>query len=325
MVFKNAIGIDVSRDTLDAHDYKSGKSIVFTNTQTGFEQMQEWAARSGQTIFCFEHTGMYSLPLAIFLTEANMPFLLVPGLEIKRSLGLTRGKSDKIDARHLARYAYRRRDEISPTTLPSVPIRKLKSLLNLRAKMVKQKAGYQATLREWRQFAGLAKKDILVATSNRLMEELKKQIKKVEKEIQEIINNDKELGRLFKLVTSVKGVGLVLGSSFLVYTNCFTAFASWRKFASYSGIAPFEYQSGTSIKAPRRIHHFANKGLKALLSNAACTSIQFNPEMKVYYQKRLLEGKSKMSTINIIRNKIVSRVFAAVRRGTPYVQTFAYA
>lgn len=324
MVFENAIGIDVSKGTLDAHDYESGKTRKLANTSSGFEQLLNWTVRSKRVIFCFEHTGMYSLPLAIFLSEANLPFILVSGLEIKRSLGLTRGKSDKIDARHLARYAYRRRDEIIPTTLPSLPIQKLKSLLNLRAKMVKQRAGYKATVREWQQFARLAKKDVLVATSIKLIEELKKQIKKVEEEIQDIMKNDKELDRLFRLVTSVKGVGLVLGSSFLVYTNGFTAFVTWRKFASYSGIAPFEYQSGTSIKAPRRIHHFANKTLKTLLSNAATTSIQFNPEMKLYYQKRLQEGKSKMSTINIIRNKIVSRVFAVVRRGTPYVQTAAY-
>jgi hypothetical protein len=69
----------------------------------------------------------------------------------------------------------------------------------------------------------------------------------------------------------------------------------------------------------------ANKKIKALLSNAACSSIQFNPEMKLYYQRRLAEGKDKMSTQNIIRNKIVARVFAAVQRGTPYVDTFQFA
>ena len=65
--------------------------------------------------------------------------------------------------------------------------------------------------------------------------------------------------------------------------------------------------------------------MKALLSNAASTSIQHNAEMRIYYQRRLQEGKSKMSTQNIIRNKIIARVFAAVNRGTPYVDTIKYA
>ena len=69
----------------------------------------------------------------------------------------------------------------------------------------------------------------------------------------------------------------------------------------------------------------ANKRIKTLLSNAATTSIQFNPEMRLYYERRISEGKSKMSTQNIIRNKIVSRVFAVIRRGTPFVDTLGYA
>ena len=324
MSFKNAVGIDVSKATLQVCNYQTAAEIEVTNDPAGFKQLLKWSKTEKEMVFCFEHTGMYSLPLAVFLAEHELPFVMVPGLEIKRSLGLVRGKSDQIDAKHLARYAYLRREELTPSKIPSRSISKLKSLLNLREKMVRQKAGYQATVKEMGSFAKVSKKDVLLASQISVIELLQKQIKKIEEEIKDTISGDPELSRLFKLVTSVKGVGLVLGTSFLVYTNCFVAFDDWRKFASYSGIAPFEYQSGTSIKAPKKVHRFANKKLKALLSNAATTSIQHNPEMKIYYQRRLKKGKNKMSTLNIIRNKIVSRVFAAVRRGTPYVQTMAF-
>jgi len=69
----------------------------------------------------------------------------------------------------------------------------------------------------------------------------------------------------------------------------------------------------------------ANKRMKGLLSNAATTSIRYNPEMKAYNERRLKMGKNKLSTQNIIRNKIVSRVFAVVKRGTPYVDTMQFA
>jgi transposase len=46
--------------------------------------------------------------------------------------------------------------------------------------------------------------------------------------------------------------------------------------------------------------------------------------MKLYYEKRVKTGKPKMSTINVIRNKILSRIFAVVQRGTPYVNTMGY-
>jgi transposase len=58
---------------------------------------------------------------------------------------------------------------------------------------------------------------------------------------------------------------------------------------------------------------------------AAKTSIQYNPEMKKFYERRQEMGKSKMSTINIIRNKIISRMFAVIRRQSPYVDLIKYA
>ena len=190
--------------------------------------------------------------------------------------------------------------------------------------MVGQRAGYQATRREAKAF-GSTNSKLIVEIQNKLIKELNAHIKSVEQQIKQVIASDAVLKKIYDLVTSVKGVGLILGTTMMVYTNCFSTFDDWRKFACYCGIVPFPFQSGTSIRGKQKIHHLANKRLKALLSNAACTSIQFNPEMKAYYQRRIQEGKSKMSTQNIIRNKIVARVFAAVQRGTPYVDTLKYA
>ena len=125
-------------------------------------------------------------------------------------------------------------------------------------------------------------------------------------------------------MVSVKGVGLVLASNFLASTNCFTAFKNSRKFACYAGIAPFEKQSGTSLNSKSRVSHYANKRLKSLLHLSATSAIQADPELKAYYQKRVKSGKSKMSTLNIVRNKIVNRIFAVVSRGTPYVPLYQH-
>ena len=174
-------------------------------------------------------------------------------------------------------------------------------------------------------FMKVGENRMLFRTQEQMIRQLDQQIKKIEKEIRRFISEDDRLKKIYSLVSSVKGVGLVLGGSFMVYTNCFTAFETWRKFACYSGIAPFPNESGTSRKGKKKVHYLANKKLKTLLSNAAATSIQFNPEMRLYYQERLAEGKNEMSTLNIIRNKIVVRVFAVIKRGTPYVETLKYA
>lgn len=111
----------------------------------------------------------------------------------------------------------------------------------------------------------------------------------------------------------------------IVFTEGFTKFDSWRKFASYCGIAPFPKTSGSSIRGRTKVSHLANKKLKSLLSLCAKSSIQYNEERKLYYQKRIDLGKNKMSTINIIRNKILARIFAVINRKSPYVDLMKYA
>ena len=61
--------------------------------------------------------------------------------------------------------------------------------------------------------------------------------------------------------------------------------------------------------------------MKSLLSSCASYAVQYNPEMKAYYEKRIYEGKHSMSTLNIIRNKILARIFARAKRGTSYINT----
>jgi transposase len=327
--YSNAIGIDISRDSFDVHNYKLGTHKEYPNSEPGFKQLLSQARKDhGKDlkgiIICLEHTGLYSLPISVFLTQKKVSFSMVPGLEIKKSLGMVRGKNDKIDAYQISKYAYLRREIIKEFELPSEDILKLKGLLSLRERMVKHRTAYLGHLKELKAFYKKSKNPLLFKTQEQLIKDLSKQIDNIEKEMLEIIENDPELKKLYSLVTSVKGVGLIVGLTFLVYTNAFTAFENWRQFATYSGIAPFSDESGTSRKKPKKVSHMANKRVKTLLSNSASTSIIHNPEMRLYYEKRISEGKSKMSTQNIIRNKIVSRVFAVVKRGTPYVDTLKY-
>jgi transposase len=110
----------------------------------------------------------------------------------------------------------------------------------------------------------------------------------------------------------------------IVLTENFTRFSTARKFACYAGIAPFEHSSGSSIRGRTRVHACANKQIKTLLNMAALSSIQIKGEFREYYERRISEGKHKMSTLNIIRNKIVFRAFAVVQRGTPYVDLYKF-
>ncbi len=330
METKDVVGIDVSKLENEARIHSTQDILTFENNKKGFKKLIDWVFNKSkidikQILFAFEHTGLYSFPLSLFLAENNYSYVLLPGLELKRSMGITRGKNDKMDARRIAKYTYEKRESIKPYEMPVKEVLQLKRLLTLRERLVKQRAGYKASIGEYKQFLVKKHNTVLFDAQEDMIKSLSKQIDRVEKELYKIILKNDSLKKMYNLIVSIKGVGPQTALFLIAYTNGFTRFATWRKFASYCGIAPFPYQSGTSIRGKTKVNNLANKKIKSLLDLCAKSSIQFNMEMKIYYEKRLEEGKSKMGTINIIRNKILSRIFAVVQRGTPYVNTLGYA
>lgn len=330
MKIKQTIGIDISKLTFDVRIYNNQIYASFNNENKGFTEMLKWVTKNNpfktsETLYIFEHTGLYSHLLSVFLTKHSIPFTIVSGLEVKRSLGIVRGKDDKIDATKLARYAYRLRDEIQTYKLPTQQIQVLKRLLSLRERLVKQRAGYKVSYKEQKRIFTKKENQVIFDVEQQMVSLLSKKIIKVEQAIDTVITSNQNLKTQYELITSVKSVGSQTALFIMVYTHAFTKFTTWRKFAAYGGIAPFPNRSGTSIKGKNKVSHLANKKIKCLLDQCAKSAIQHNQEMKLYYNKKVEQGKNKMSVINSVRNKIIARVFAVVERGTPYVDFLKYA
>ena len=153
------------------------------------------------------------------------------------------------------------------------------------------------------------------------IDECESRIEGIEEQIKDLIKSDETMKKNFDLATSVKGVGLVIAAFMLVTTNNFTGFENGRKYACYSGIAPFENTSG-KYKGKTKVSHLANKRMKTLLSNGANSARQWDPELRVYYDRKIQEGKEHNLVINSIKCKLVNRVFAVVKRQTPYVNIY---
>jgi len=330
MKILDTIGIDMSKLTFDVRIHSSQAYVQFKNSKTDFKELLKWSFKNSafskeNILFIFEHTGLYSHQLAVYLTEQKVPFALVPGLEIKRSLGIARGKDDKVDATKIALYGYRLRDELNPYKLPTTQVLSIKRLLSLRERLVKQRAGFKASFKEQKRVLILNKNKTLFDVQEKMIAYLTKQINDVEKQMITLIKCDDKLKKQYELITSIKGLGMQSTLFIIAYTSGFTKFKNARKFASYIGIAPFPNTSGTSLIGRTKVSHLANKKIKSLLDMCSKSAIQHNPEMKKYYEKRVAEGKNKMSTLNIIRNKLVARIFAVVERGSIYVDIMKYA
>jgi transposase len=330
MKFEEVIGIDVSKSTLDACIHSLQIFAQVSNSRKGYIRLLSWVAQStgsslDKVLFCFEHTGIYSYALASHMSERHINYVIVPGLEIKRSLGIQRGKNDQIDAKKIAQYAYRRRDEVTMYQPPEKSINKIRQLLSLREKLVKQRAGFQASLKDQSDFIDRSENKLLFSIPGKLIKELNKQIASIDNELDLVLKENHGIENNYTLITSIIGIGQQTALQLIVITNNFSSFDDYRKLASYAGVAPFPYTSGTSIRGKTKVSSLANKRLKSLLSACAVSAIRHDPEMKVYYNRRTELGKHKMNTINAVRNKLLARVFAVVKRGTPYAPMCQYA
>jgi len=330
MKYTETVGIDVSKDVFDVCIHTSGLHKQFKNNNKDIALFVKWVLKNTkksieEVLVAFEHTGLYSMPLAAYFHKKKYPYCMLSALEVKRSMGVTRGKNDKVDAARIAEHAYIRRDTLDQYSMPALEIFQLQKLLALRVQMVKDRAKYKGTLKEYKLFLKRKDNPVLFTAKENIIARLTTQINKLEIEIMAIINSEESMKDIFVLITSVKGIGMIVAANLIVTTNCFKAFDDSRKYACYAGIAPFEKQSGKSLHTRARVSQLANKKMKSLLNMAASSAILCDPELRLYYQRRVEAGKSKMSTLNIVRNKIVHRVFAVVKRGTPYVPLHLHA
>ena len=150
------------------------------------------------------------------------------------------------------------------------------------------------------------------------LKSISKSIIKAEEKIRELIKQDKEILQNYELITSIPGIGSQNAINMVIATNNFKAFSSAKHLACYAGVVPFQNQSGTIIKR-ERVSKMANKTLKKLLHMAAMAAIRVDVEIKAYYKRKVEEGKNKMSVLNAVRNKLVQRIMAVLKRKTPYV------
>lgn len=326
------IGIDISKSSLDVCILSP--SVVadmhyhqFSNNSKGFVRLLKWINLNSEGLaaecwrVCMENTGLYSLELNCFLHEKGIWQSLENALQIKRSMGVLRGKTDKADCKTIALYAYRFYDSLKQYELPGATLLRLKALFSQRERLVDMHKQIQVGNQSMQGYPPDLVKDIQ-KQNEALLKYLAEQIKESDKAIRECLKQDEELERKSRLIQSIPGVGQQIAAYVLIVSRGMENFATARQFACYSGCAPFEHSSGTSIRGKTKVHFLANRKMKMLLHMAAINAITFNEELKAYYQRKVAEGKSPMSVLNAVRFKLIGRIFSVVKRNEEYQKVY---
>ncbi|TDM00461.1 MAG: IS110 family transposase [Flavobacteriaceae bacterium] len=324
--FSNFLGIDVSKEYFDAviiidNDKSNTVHNQFMNNNKGIKELIKWMkslkSDSLNTLVCLEHTGMYGKIIVQHLLSKEFKLWVEMSLKIIRSIGVQRGKNDKIDAERIALYAMKNQAEADIYQAPRKVISQIKKMISLREHLITTKAMLLRNSNELKTFEPeLAK--LHEKHSKATVKGIETDLKSIEKELDTLIKSDESLANLFEKATSVTGVGKVTALFLICFTNEFKMYDTPRQLACYCGVVPFEYTSGKSVRAKPRVHYMANKKLKKQLHMCAMSSITADGELKEYYQRKVAEGKNKMLVINNIRNKLIHRICACIRNNKVY-------
>jgi len=323
--WKFTLGVDVSKHTLDISCSELQQHIRINNGSEGFSHFLKWCRKLKIDLAdCFlvlEYTGGYEYKLLQFCEAKEIVYARIPGLAIKNSMGITRGKNDKVDALRIAQYGEEKHKSLQASKPLNAAIIRLKELLSYRKRLIRENAGYKTSVAERVHIYGLNKKDIIVKSLQQKQEVNSKIIDKVEGEMMKIVAQDELMNTNFSLITSIKGIGKVNALMTIAYTENFTSFINPRSYAVYVGVIPFDHSSGISIRGRKRVSHIANKELKQELNQAARSAIAWDKELNAYAVNKM-KTKCYKIVLNNVKFKLILRMFAVVKKGEMYVDYY---
>ena len=332
-LLKNFVGVDISKTWFDAAIIKAEYTTQsmhnqFSQTREGFKKMVTWLQQQGvllntETLFCMEYTGIYNTGLVNFLVEQKAQLWVEMPLRIKRSSGFERGSDDKTSAIKIAGYAFRYQDKMQLWRPVDSSIQKIKNLVAQRDRVINAITQLRVPVKELSQCGCNKEAKELEKLQRSPLKALQKTKEAIEQLIVKTAQQDVEITKKIQRVQSIKGIGQVTAVTLLSYTKGFTTFANAKELACYCGVVPFAKRSGISIRFKPTVSPHANKKLKKLLHLCALSAIRYDKEIHAYFERKVAEGKNKMSVINAVRNKLVHRVFAVIRDDRSYEENYA--
>ncbi len=317
------LGMDVSKLTIDYALIDSMDKVLmngqFSNTKIGIQTLLKTLKKNGykdfsSILFGMENTGLYSNPFKAFAVSNDFDLVVSNALDIANSKGIKREKSDTADAYLIAQYLRKSLPTLKLYVPDNEVVVKLKRYQSARQLLLKQRHQIERHINEMKAFVSAKEYNDLKKNLQDTLVGLKKSIVKIDKKIDALMKEDEQIEGNQELIESIPGVGKQTAIALITATNNFETINDPRKIACHAGVAPFKRESGTSLKNKPRVSHLANKRLKVALHMAALSAVKWCQPIKQFYERKVSEGKNKMSALNAVRNKILHIVTALIRK-----------
>jgi transposase len=325
------VGIDIASATFTSAIGVMGekwqivaKAMTFDNTYDSFPKYLKWlrdhSITAENSVLCMEATGVYNEVLTHFLVVNHYVVSIEPPLKVKRAFTPEGSKSDAVDSGQVAEYACRFWDELSVWKPRQETLEQIKTLLTEREQFVVEKTGHVNALK------ALNRKQVRTPLAESLHQSAKSYLEgviaQIEAEIRRLIDQDPSHRHLVGLMISIPGVGLLLAAHLLVAMQASPQPVSPKKLVVFIGICPYEHSSGSSVHHVPTSRHYGPSGLRKVLFLAALSLRAHNDAYKLYFARKVKEGKPPKLVINNIQNRLLKIIVAVVRSDTPFTKDY---
>ena len=304
-IFKEFIGIDVSKDKLDIYISKTGNLFQISNSSEDINRFISSQPAKDELLVVIDLTGGYEELCVTSFYESGFHVHRAEGRRVKSFLRAMnqKAKTDIIDARGLAKYGEKMQENLILYEPPRNSIKSqierlcdLKNLLQIernRLKAPAQTINIQNGIKRHIKF-------------------LEQEIQELEYEVMDIISSDKEMSGKHEIITSVKGVGEKTSMILLAHMPELGKI-NRRKIAALAGVAPYARDSGKMYGYRTTKGHGGRPQVKKALFICALVAIRYDDKMKAFYDNLCARGKKKMVAITAVMRKIIIILNAKIK------------
>lgn len=321
IAFLIAVGIDIAKAHFDAArlgadgKYKHKK---FDHTPEGFARFAEWLAGFGPEAahLCMEATGAYSVPLAGFLAARGFHVSVVNPAKIAAfgKSELSRAKTDKADAKLIARYTLAMR--LPVWTPPPAEIRELPVLL--------RRLEHLLEMQRMEQNREDTADPAVAASIQAVLATLEQEIKAVREAIRRHIDGNPGLKQRAGLLESIPGVGTATAAWLLTLLSEHRGFDDPKQAVAFAGLAPRLRQSGRWA-GQTRLSKTGDPMLCKALYMPMLSALSFNPAIRAFCQRLKANGKPGKSYVCAAMRKVIHIAFAILKSGKPFDPNYGLA
>lgn len=303
---KEYVGVDVSKETLDMVVYSTGEIRSFTNDAAGITTAVAWLKKVKPEITAMEATGGLEIPLYVALQAARLPVAVINPRQIRdfaKSMGIL-AKTDKVDAKVLARYAEAVKPEVR--LLPDEEVRQLDTLVTRRLQLVEMITAEGNRLASARDKAIRQRIQVHINW-------LKEELADINKSISQMIQQSPVWHEKDRMLQSVPGVGPVLSATLigaLPELGCLNR----KQISALVGVAPLNRDSG---KHRGERHIWGGRScVRTPLYMATLVAVRYNPVLSNFYNRLLAAGKAKKVALTACMRKLLILLNAMLKHNS---------